>query len=94
MRRFLLVVVALALMSLTLLGWMVHKAGGFGPMLSAPGKFQTTGSFLHFFFIQLSLVFILHLSAFLFFSCSSSSSSTTSSSCHFTALHIVAQYKF
>ncbi|RXH56457.1 NCS1 family nucleobase:cation symporter-1 [Granulicella sibirica] len=41
-------------MSLTLLFWMVHKAGGFGPMLSAPSKFTSTGSFLHFFFPSLT----------------------------------------
>jgi nucleobase:cation symporter-1, NCS1 family len=41
-------------MSLFLLGWMVHKAGGFGPMLSAPSRFQTTGAFLHFFFPMLT----------------------------------------
>jgi len=41
-------------MSLTLLGWMVHKAGGLGPMLSAPSQFKTTGSFLHFFFPMLT----------------------------------------
>jgi NCS1 family nucleobase:cation symporter-1 len=41
-------------MSLTLLVWMVHKAGGFGPMLSAPSQFKTTGSFLHFFFPMLT----------------------------------------
>jgi nucleobase:cation symporter-1, NCS1 family len=41
-------------MSLVLLGWMVHKAGGFGPMLSAPSAFKTTGSFLHFFFPMLT----------------------------------------
>jgi len=41
-------------MSLTLLFWMLHKAGGFGPMLAAPSKFQTTGSFLHFFFPSLT----------------------------------------
>jgi len=41
-------------MSLFLLAWMVHKAGGFGPMLSAPSKFQTTGQFLHFFFPMLT----------------------------------------
>jgi nucleobase:cation symporter-1, NCS1 family len=42
------------LMSLILLFWMLHKAGGFGPMLSAPSRFQTTGSFLHFFFPSLT----------------------------------------
>ncbi len=41
-------------MSLALLAFMVHKAGGFGPMLSAPSKFQTTASFLHFFFPMLT----------------------------------------
>ena len=40
--------------SLTLLFWMLHRAGGFGPMLSAPSHFQTTGSFLHFFFPSLT----------------------------------------
>ena len=30
----------------SLLFWMLHKAGGFGPMLSAPSQFTTTGSFL------------------------------------------------
>jgi NCS1 family nucleobase:cation symporter-1 len=28
-------------MSLTLLFFMLHKAGGFGPMLAAPSKFTT-----------------------------------------------------
>ena len=41
-------------MSLVLLAWMTHKAGGFGPMLSAPSKFPTTGAFLHFFFPMLT----------------------------------------
>jgi len=41
-------------MSLTLLFWMVHKAGGLGPMLSAPSRFHTTGSFLRFFFPSLT----------------------------------------
>ncbi len=41
-------------MSLTLLFWMLHKAGGFGPMLSAPSRFHSTGSFLHFFFPSLT----------------------------------------
>ena len=40
-------------MSLILLFWMLHKAGGFGPMLSAPSRFHTTGSFLRFFFPSL-----------------------------------------
>lgn len=41
-------------MSLTLLIWMLTKAGGFGPMLSAPSSFHTTRSFLHFFFPSLT----------------------------------------
>jgi len=41
-------------MSLTLLFWMFHKAGAFGPMLAAPSKFQTTGDFLKFFFPSLT----------------------------------------
>jgi NCS1 family nucleobase:cation symporter-1 len=41
-------------MSLVLLFFMLHKAGGFGPMLAAPSKFHTTGSFLHFFFPMLT----------------------------------------
>jgi NCS1 family nucleobase:cation symporter-1 len=41
-------------MSLALLGFMYHKAGGFGPMLAAPSKFHTTGSFLRFFFPSLT----------------------------------------
>jgi NCS1 family nucleobase:cation symporter-1 len=42
------------IMSLTLLFWMLHKAGGFGPMLSTPSSFKTTGSFLKFFFPSLT----------------------------------------
>jgi NCS1 family nucleobase:cation symporter-1 len=42
------------LMSLILLFWMLQKAGGFGPMLSAPSRFTSTGSFLHFFFPSLT----------------------------------------
>jgi NCS1 family nucleobase:cation symporter-1 len=34
---------------LLLLFWITHKAGGFGPVLSTPGKFRTTGAFLKFF---------------------------------------------
>ena len=34
---------------LALLAWATQKAGGFGPMLSQPSKFQTTGEFLAFF---------------------------------------------
>src|SRR6202166_3315319 len=34
---------------LLLLWWITSKAGGFGPVLSAPSKFKTTAEFLHFF---------------------------------------------
>ncbi len=44
----------LLVMSLTLLAYMTHKAGGFGPMLAAPSKFRSTGAFLHFFFPMLT----------------------------------------
>jgi nucleobase:cation symporter-1, NCS1 family len=44
----------LLIMSLVLLFWMLHKAGGFGPMLAAPSQFHSTGSFLHFFFPSLT----------------------------------------
>ncbi|WP_263380056.1 NCS1 family nucleobase:cation symporter-1 [Granulicella paludicola] len=36
-------------MSLALLGYMVHRAGGLGPVFSAPSRFTSTGSFLKFF---------------------------------------------
>jgi len=42
------------IMSFSLLFYMLHKAGGFGPMLAAPSAFHTTGSFLHFFFPSLT----------------------------------------
>ncbi|GGA56740.1 nitrate reductase [Edaphobacter acidisoli] len=41
-------------MSFALLIWMLRKAGGFGPMLSAPSHFHSTASFLHFFFPSLT----------------------------------------
>ena len=41
-------------MSLTLLFWMLHKAGGFGPMLAAPSHFTTKHGFLRFFFPSLT----------------------------------------
>jgi NCS1 family nucleobase:cation symporter-1 len=44
----------LLIMSLVLLGFMTHKAGGFGPMLDAPSQFHTNASFLHFFFLSLT----------------------------------------
>lgn len=44
----------LLIMSVVLLVWMLHKAGGFGPMLSAPSRFTSTSGFLHFFFPSLT----------------------------------------
>ena len=39
---------------LLLLWWMTRQAGGLGPVLSAPSKFQSAGSFLHFFIPSLT----------------------------------------
>jgi NCS1 family nucleobase:cation symporter-1 len=44
----------LLIMSLVLLAFMTHRAGGFGPMLRAPSQFQTPASFWHFFFLSLT----------------------------------------
>jgi NCS1 family nucleobase:cation symporter-1 len=44
----------MVLMSGLLLAFMVHKAGGFGPMLSAPSQFSSTSSFLKYFFPALT----------------------------------------
>ena len=44
----------LLVMSLALLAYMTHKAGGFGPMLAAPSQFATRGAFFHFFFPMLT----------------------------------------
>ena len=44
----------MVIMSLTLLIFMYHKAGGFGPMLAAPSKFTDTHSFLKVFFPALT----------------------------------------
>jgi NCS1 family nucleobase:cation symporter-1 len=44
----------LLVMSLVMLAFMTHKAGGFGPMLSVPSQFRTDASFLHFFFLSLT----------------------------------------
>jgi NCS1 family nucleobase:cation symporter-1 len=41
-------------MSLALLGYMVQRAGGLGPVFSAPSKFTSTGSFLKFFIPSLT----------------------------------------
>jgi NCS1 family nucleobase:cation symporter-1 len=42
------------IMSFALLFYMLHRAGGFGPMLSQPSSFHSTGAFLHFFFPALT----------------------------------------
>ncbi len=39
---------------LLLLWWVTSKAGGFGPVLSTPGKFQTTAAFMQFFIPSLT----------------------------------------
>jgi NCS1 family nucleobase:cation symporter-1 len=44
----------MVVMSGLLLGFMLRKAGGFGPMLSAPSKFANTPSFLRYFFPALT----------------------------------------
>ena len=44
----------LLIMSVVLLVWMLHKAGGFGPMLAAPSRFRSTRGFLRFFFPSLT----------------------------------------
>jgi NCS1 family nucleobase:cation symporter-1 len=44
----------LILISVALLVWAYVKAGGFGPMLSAPGKFTTFRDFLPFFIVSLT----------------------------------------
>jgi len=42
------------LVGLILLWWITSLAGGFGPVLSAPSKFKTTGEFLRFFIPSLT----------------------------------------
>ena len=44
----------LLIMSLVLLGYMMHAAGGFGPMLHAPSHFAAGTSAWHFFFLELT----------------------------------------
>jgi NCS1 family nucleobase:cation symporter-1 len=39
---------------LLLLWWITRKAGGFGPVLSSPSKFQTTAEFVRFFIPSLT----------------------------------------
>jgi NCS1 family nucleobase:cation symporter-1 len=41
-------------LGLALLAFMLHRAGGFGPMLSTPSRFTTTRGFLKFFFPSLT----------------------------------------
>jgi NCS1 family nucleobase:cation symporter-1 len=41
-------------LGMALLFFMVHKAGGFGPMLATPSRFATHGGFWHFFFPSLT----------------------------------------
>ncbi len=44
----------MVIMSLTLLIFMYHKAGGLGPMLAAPSSFASNRAFLHVFFPALT----------------------------------------
>jgi NCS1 family nucleobase:cation symporter-1 len=44
----------MVIMSGILLVFMLHKAGGFGPMLAAPSKFTNTRDFMHFFLPSLT----------------------------------------
>ncbi len=44
----------LGLLAIGLLIWAISSAGGWGPMLSAPSKFATTGEFLKVFFPSLT----------------------------------------
>ncbi len=44
----------MVVMSALLLGFMLKKAGGFGPMLSEPSRFADTSSFLKYFFPALT----------------------------------------
>ncbi len=46
----------LLLIGLALLAWAWTQAGGFGPMLSTPSKFQTFGEFFRFFIPSLTAV--------------------------------------
>jgi NCS1 family nucleobase:cation symporter-1 len=46
----------LLLIGVALLAWAVVKAGGMGPMLAAPSKFQTFGEFFRFFVPSLTSV--------------------------------------
>ncbi len=44
----------LLIIGLGLLGWAYYRAGGFGPMLSKPDRFATSGDFFAFFFPALT----------------------------------------
>jgi len=43
-------------LGLALLGFMLHRAGGFGPMLTMPSRFTTTHGFLNFFTPSLTAI--------------------------------------
>jgi nucleobase:cation symporter-1, NCS1 family len=43
-------------LGLALLGFMLHRAGGFGPMLTTPSRFTTTHGFLKFFIPSLTAI--------------------------------------
>jgi NCS1 family nucleobase:cation symporter-1 len=45
---------ALLILGIAMLGWAYTKAGGFGPMLSAPSKFRTFDEFFAFFIPSLT----------------------------------------
>jgi NCS1 family nucleobase:cation symporter-1 len=45
---------ALLILGIAMLGWAYSKAGGLGPMLSAPSKFRTFGEFFGFFIPSLT----------------------------------------
>ena len=44
----------LLIVSMALMVWAYVKAGGFGPMFSAPGRFRTFGEFFPFFIVSLT----------------------------------------
>ncbi len=44
----------LLVMSLLLFGFMLHKAGGLGPLLDAPSRFPSKSAGIHFFFLALT----------------------------------------
>lgn len=44
----------LLVLPLILLGFMTHKAGGFGPLVNARSRFSSRSVYLHFFFLALT----------------------------------------